>query len=117
MKALFCAKCHDLHSPNPDGSWTFCRCEQSAMRWVDAFRGIANVKALDRSMVRVIGIDNAFLQFAFQDSRHSDTEWRDFHSLETNRAAGFLFHTSRRNCGMVIFQVGETNDVSWEEWQ
>lgn len=117
MKALFCANCNDIRAPNPiNGVWSFCSCEKSAIRWVDGSHGRAEVKAIDKSMVRVIGIDNTFLQFAFHDSVHTDAEWRDLHIMETNRAVGYLFHVSRRNCGMVIFRVGETSDVTWANW-
>lgn len=115
MKALYCSECGDIRAPDPSGEWTYCRCGQAAMRWVDPVKGIAKVKADYRDSVRVIGIDNAFLRFSILTPNPTNEDWRNFHEAETARCVGYLFHTSKRNCGMAVIRVGESNDISWED--
>ena len=138
MKALYCGECGDLRAPSPNGDWTSCYCGQAAMRWVDPRKGIAKVRADDKRFVRVIGIHNGFLRFAVSQISNlpsvptieealekleagnssrfpNDEDWREFHKTAVEESSGYLFHSSRRACGMVIIRIGESNDITWEE--
>jgi hypothetical protein len=101
----------------PKGSVT-CRCGNVTGWWIDPIRGIAKIKAKYKGDVRVIGMHNAFLKFAFHDKigggTHDDSEWKSMHQLVTDHGSEHsMFDKNRRCCPLVIFRVGETSDVSW----
>lgn len=115
MKAILCGICVDIRALPPNGSVT-CRCGNVTAEWVDAQRGTARVQAYSPQDVRMIGIHNGFLKYAFHGEKgHPDHEWRAFHELLAKNSGNSLFAEDRRNAPVVIFRVGETNDVWWWE--
>jgi hypothetical protein len=122
MKSLICGYCNDIRSLRPKGA-TSCSCGHVTAWWVDAVKGIAKVKAADKEMVRILGMHNTFLQYAFSDELRRVTaswdvheEWRKMHNLVTEHLSeGYLFNKIRRNCPFVLIRVGESQDVTWAD--
>lgn len=123
MKALLCAKCHDIRALDPTGAWTTCRCGRVSARWIDPHRGTVSVRAAeqDRAYPRILGLNNAFLVPALEGPSHAEMvkaggqweAWRRRHADATN-APGYIFDKDKRACWACIIRVGETSDVSWE---
>ena len=118
MKLLFCGACHDIRALDPEGAWTVCRCGNLEARWLDPHRGTVGVRAMDREVVRIIGVHNGFLSGAFDPSveKGDNIYWRNLHGIATV-APGYLFDEHKRGCWAAIIKVGETNDVFWETTQ
>lgn len=122
MKALICGMCMDIRALEPKGEWTPCRCGNAEARWLDPARGTVRVRAKDRELVRILGMNNAFLLSAIRGlSRQditaaggTDSAWRRLHG-EAVRAPGYLFDEARRACWACVVRIGETNDIAWEE--
>ncbi|MDP9439061.1 MAG: hypothetical protein M3P49_09985 [Actinomycetota bacterium] len=116
MKAIICGGCVDIRALPPTGS-AVCRCGNVTGEWVDPVRGTVRVEARNREAVRMLGLHNGFLKYAFFERLDgkptTDEQWRRAHGLLTGESKGFLFHDDRRGCPFVIFRVGETNDVWW----
>lgn len=120
MKALVCLGCSTITSPPAQGgAWIECACGQAAMRWTDPAAGLAEVRATDRSITRVLGLNNQFL--GLPDSVHaelaaSDHAWRDQHRQSCRDVApNYLFHADRRDCWAIITRPGDSADVTFRE--
>ncbi len=118
MKAIICGECVDIRALPPTGS-VACRCGNVAGEWMDPARGTVRVEARNRETVRVLGLHNGFLKYAFFErvdgKTTTDEQWREAHKFFTSTAERFLFHDDRRACPFVIFRVGETSDVHWKD--
>lgn len=97
------------------GAPTQCKCGNMTARWLDPQRGTVRVKALDKSAVRFIGLNNSFLSQTLFAPDMTHHEWRDLHAITCNQASGYLFHEGHRNCWAVLIKVGDSNDIAWEE--
>lgn len=127
-KAALCISCADLVSPyrdwDRDRRWRWCQCDEVGVRWRDGARGLLEVTALHGSdYLRVLGINNAFLQLAVWKYPDSPTgsrtaeQWRNLHDLTcTEIDPYYLFHTDNRNCWALVVRVGETGDVSFIDY-
>lgn len=84
-------------------------------RWIDPQKGTVKVRANDRSLARIVGLNNRFLLAAF-DHPHPVTneDWREAHK-EATKAPGYIFDETKRGCWACIVEVGQTNDITWEE--
>ena len=122
MKAIFCGHCGDVRALI-DGETVTCRCGNVSGRWEVAALGLARVRAKNRELARVIGIDNRFLYFTFEGERKegevtlypTNAEWYLHHQACVNSAEGLIFHRMQRACPFAVFRVGQTNDVKWED--
>lgn len=114
MKLVFCLKCCDIRSPNKDESYTVCNCGNVIFRWSDPERGILKLKARDRNLVRVIGLNNQML-LADINVKFNDDGWKEIHQKSCEESTGYLFHKDKRNCWAVVIRVGQSSDVMWEE--
>lgn len=114
MKALICCICMDIRGLDPSRKWTTCRCGNVSARWVDTGPGHVEVRAQDKEAVRMLGLNNAFLEPALTAGVHDrDCEaWASLHKLAT-KAPGFLFDEKWRGCWAVVYSVGETGDTKW----
>jgi hypothetical protein len=75
-KAALCVACTDIVSPRraweTDRRWRWCECDETGARWRDGTKGLLEVTSLRGSAgVRVIGINNLFLQAAVSLNPHS----------------------------------------------
>jgi len=114
MKLLMCGSCMDIHSLPPDGEWGSCRCGNASARWLDSTQGTVEVRAADRSKVRIIGMHNGFLRGAYWSEFYAPpVYWRELHETICQEADGYLFHADKRCCWACVIQVGESNDVFW----
>lgn len=117
MKAIFCGACFDIRALDPDCAWVECRCGNMKAKWLDPHSGTVTVKAKNRSMARMIGLNNMFLQAAFRfrydQPATTSADWKTAHQLATI-APGYIFDEAVRGCWACIIQVGQTNDISWE---
>jgi hypothetical protein len=92
-----------------------CRCGNTEARWLDPQAGTVRVRAKDRSLARILGINNRFLLKAIEGSIGDDwTAWRKLHEEATD-AKGYIFDKTFRACWACILRVGETGDIKWEE--
>lgn len=112
MKALFhYPGCGSIHSPRRDGSWTFCDCGQSAIRWSDPDAGRAEVWSADPISARIIGMNNVVL--TCDSTGLGDGGWRDMHRVSCQVVGtDYLFSSTRRDCWAVLFTPGDTGDVT-----
>ena len=72
MKALICGACMDIRALEPHGEWTACRCGNVKARWVDPVRGTVKVRAEERGLARILGLNNAFLLKAIEGFSHAE---------------------------------------------
>lgn len=120
-KALVCAQCLDIRGLDPHCAWTTCRCGACSARWVDPNRGTVSVRAKDKSLPRILGMNNSFLVQAVEGFTHHQMvaaggqweAWRKLHDTATN-APGYIFDKQFRSCWACVIMVGETGDVKWE---
>lgn len=116
MKALFCANCGDIRSPEPRALLsTHCRCRTCAIWWVDPARGIIKVWCATpaRKYAWIIGVHNWFLA----DPDYL-TEKKTVEFILANTPDTYVF--SRVGSPVVKFRPGYTSDSSWataEEYQ
>ncbi len=118
MKALVCLSCCTIRSPKLDRTWTPCDCGQAAVRWTDPQGGIAEVWAVDRLYVRLLGLHNQVLMHPIVPGLGNpggDAGWRHLHQLTCSQAEGYLFHSDRRDCWAVVTYPGESSDVTFVE--
>jgi len=121
MKALVCASCMDIRALEPTGQWTVCRCGACEARWLDPDAGTVRVRTVDRSLPRILGLNNRFLVSAVKGLTHEfkvaaggqDEAWRELHKLATH-APGYVFDEAKRACWACIVKVNETGDIAWE---
>lgn len=116
MKALVCLKCSTIRSPQTNQQWTHCDCGQSAIRWVDPTKGIAEMWAVEAFYVRLLGLHNEILctpQIVGVPRTGGDASWRHLHEVVCANADGYLFHKDRRNCWAVVTWPGESTDVTF----
>lgn len=122
MKAVLCGVCLDFRALDPSCNWTYCRCGNVSARWEDPDRGTVKVRASDRSKARILGMNNRFLVQGtlglptdlIKQEGGTNAAWRKLHD-EATTAPGYIFDKGHRGCWACIFQVGETNDVTWDE--
>jgi hypothetical protein len=120
-KALVCAQCLDIQGLAPHGEWTTCHCGACSARWVDAQRGTVSVRARDKTLPRILGLNNRFFVQAVEGFTHHEMvaaggeweAWRKLHAESTD-AKGYIFDKEFRACWACIIKVGETGDVTWE---
>ncbi len=135
-KIVFCVACADFVAPysvvgidpnhvgpgQPDyrrnrrvveRRWRWCQCERVGTRWRDAEAGQLEVSALDGpSGLRIIGLNNVFLQMAVEQPPAGHRQWRGLHELAAGSVGPqYLFHQERRACWAVVIAAGETGDV------
>lgn len=117
MKLLYCMECTTIISPQPTANRVrFCDCGQASIRWIDPHSGTLEVKALNLSAVRVIGLNNNMLRAAAigpEEGHSTDDWWRRVHDGLAAEADGYLFNQELRNCWAVIVAQGETSDITW----
>jgi hypothetical protein len=128
-KAALCVACTDIVSPRraweTDRRWRWCECDETGARWRDGTKGLLEVTSLRGSAgVRVIGINNLFLQAAVSLNPHSPDgsrtpeQWRALHDLACEGVEPhYLFHKDRRSCWALVIRVGESGDVTFEPWE
>jgi len=126
-KAALCITCSDIVSPYRDdgglvvgaepGSWRWCQCTETGVRWRDGARGLVEVTSLHGpAQVRVIGINNMFLGLAVTSppdgSSRTGEQWRALHQFACERVEpNYLFHADNRACWALVVRVGESGDV------
>lgn len=118
MKALYCGRCSAIVSGPVDGSWRWCDCGNAAIRWTNPVRGLAEVWADVRALVRVIGLNNRMLHLALTPAGNlNDNEvWRELHQQTTRDVEPhYLFHADKRACWAVIIRPNETADVRFAD--
>lgn len=127
-KAALCVHCADIVAPHrdwrADRSWRWCECEHMGVRWRDGARGLLEVTALHGpEFVRVIGINNSYLQAAVSPNPHTGDagrtaeQWRALHELACERVEPhYLFHRDQRNCWALVVRVGESGDVTFVDY-
>jgi hypothetical protein len=117
-KAALCTHCSDIVAPYRDWrinrAWRWCECDHMGVRWVDGARGLFEVTAMHgEEHVRVIGINNGFLENAVRMDL-TEPEWRELHTASTEAiASNYLFHKDKRACWALIVRVGESGDVAF----
>lgn len=117
MKALLCVGCTDIVAPHrawrTNRAWRWCECGHAAVRWRDGRAGTLEVTSADgRAGVRVLGLDNAFLNAAVADPPSDAQGWRDLHGRVCgNIPPYYLFHADNRACWALIVRPGESDDV------
>lgn len=115
MKALACGLCTDIRALAPtDGVWTSCRCGNVAAAWEDGSAGTARFRARDRAAAFVIGFNNHFLVPSLGGKVTTHELRRKLHDAATS-APNHVFDKERAGCWAVVFRVGETNDVRWDD--
>lgn len=122
-KAAICAHCWDIVSPRrawrTDRSWRWCECDHTAVRWRDGNRGLLEVTSTHGPTgVRVLGLNNAFLEAAIATGVTMDAEeWRLLHSASTELVEPYyLFHKDRRACWALVCAVGQSSDVTFVDY-
>ena len=119
MKALICGICLDIRALDPRGEWVSCRCTNMSARWVDANKGTVVVRAKNKGMARMMGLNNNFLEPAIEmGASHIDCQgscefWKNLHAGAT-KAPGYLFDDKWRGCWAIVYSVGETGDTKWD---
>jgi hypothetical protein len=112
VKALVCLRCSSICSPRLDGTWTYCECADSAIRWVDPHIGTAETWANDPYYSRILGLNNEVLVLPLAPPVH-DAFWRQLHDVSCENAGeDYFFHARRRNCWAVLTLPGESDDVT-----
>lgn len=126
MKLVFCLECGDLFSPGTDAPKT-CGCGYSLAKWHNPKQGWLHVASrAGRYHLRVIGMNNSWIWGAAQaPSFHSsmgdldediDAMHREIAQKTCQEAEGYLFHTSRRNCPVIMVDVMEDRrDIYYKE--
>lgn len=120
-KAAYCTHCSDIFSPCRDWTanraWRWCQCDHAAVRWLDGARGQLEVTAVHGpEYVRVLGLNNAFLEAAAGPLGATLTaeEWRVLHARCAEVVQPYyLFHESNRACWALVVAVGESGDVTF----
>lgn len=126
-KAALCVHCTDIVSPRRswqvDRSWRWCECEHTAVRWRDGDKGLIEVSSLrGPDGVRVLGLNNLFLQYAVADPAARGPvplglmaqEWRELHDACAKHVEPhYLFHADQRACWALVVRVGESGDVTF----
>lgn len=120
-KAALCMHCSDIISPYRDWqtnrAWRWCQCQHAATRWADGDRGLVEVTAVHGpDFVRVIGLNNAFLEAAASPSGAVFTteEWRRLHTACAGVVAPhYLFHKDQRDCWALVVAVGGSGDITF----
>lgn len=124
-KAALCVHCADIFSPyrawQTNRAWRWCQCGHTGVRWRDGERGLIEVSSLHgEDGVRVIGINNSFLEAAVALMRPGGLmaeEWRELHDASTEAVEPYyLFHREKRNCWALIVRVGESGDVAFVDY-
>jgi hypothetical protein len=127
-KAALCTHCWDIVSPRrawqTDRSWRWCECDHSGVRWRDGAKGLVEVTSLHGpDGVRVLGINNQFLECAVSSNPYADDglrsaeQWRNLHELASERVEPhYLFHRDRRNCWALVVRPEESGDVSFVQY-
>lgn len=116
-KAIVCGVCAEVVGPTrqwqTDRSWRWCSCGHSAVRWRDGDRGLLEVVALHGpDDIRVLGLNNGFIEYAFKHPVRDAEAWRTLHRLQAEMVGpGYLFHKDRRNCWALLVKPGESSDV------
>ena len=120
-KALVCAKCMDIRGLDPDSEWTTCYCGACSARWVDPLKGTVRVRASDKTLPRILGLNNRFFIQAVRGLSHEQMvaaggQWEAWRKLHTDatEAPGYIFDKALRSCWACVIKVGETGDVTWE---
>lgn len=120
-KAVLCVHCYDILAPFRDWqtsrAWRWCQCDHAGVRWADGAKGLVEVTAVHGpDYVRVIGLNNAFLDLAVH-ARYTEGGWRKMHELTCAEvAANYLFHADNRNCWALVVRPGESGDVTYVDW-
>jgi hypothetical protein len=118
-KAALCVTCADIVSPYrssaTDGRWRRCECGQAGVRWRNSVTGQLEVTSEGGpDNVRVIGINNMFLQGAVGGYANTPRSWRELHEHTCRTVEPhYLFHQDNRNCWALIVAVGESGDVTF----
>ncbi|HET6915758.1 MAG TPA: hypothetical protein VFH56_06665 [Acidimicrobiales bacterium] len=116
-KAVICKACSDIVSPNPkwleDRSWRWCACLHVATRWRDGSTGQIEVVSLHGpNDLRVIGLNNAVIEYAFAKPPTMSDQWRELHRLQGEMVEPYyLFHKDKRDCWALLVRPGESSDV------
>jgi hypothetical protein len=122
-KAVICAACSDIVSPRraweTDRSWRWCECDHVGVRWRDGNQGTLEVASLHGADgVRVLGLNNDYLQFAWsrnpqtEDGSRTFEQWRALHDYSCERVEPhYLFHADKRACWALLVRPGESGDV------
>lgn len=115
MKALACGLCADIRALHPaNGKWTSCRCGNVEATWEDGAQGRAVFRALEREAAFCIGFNNQFLGPSLEGLVTTHELRRKLHDAATS-APNHVFDKERAGCWAVVFRVGETNDVRWDD--
>jgi hypothetical protein len=120
-KAALCTHCFDIIAPFRDWQtnreWRWCQCDHMGVRWREGARGLIEVTAMHGEQhVRVIGLNNSFLEAAVQMTLTND-EWRMLHDASVDAVEPhYLFHKDRRACWALVVRAGESGDVTFVDW-
>jgi hypothetical protein len=116
MKLVFCLECGDIFSPGKSKPKT-CECGYSLGKWRDPSAGtleVASRYGADVSgALMVVGINNGY--FALARDCKTNKDWREKTQELLEASTGYLFHAEARNSPMVLINVGESNDVFWNQ--
>ncbi len=115
VKALVCGRCGDIQALQEE--WRECKCGQTAARWTDPQRGLAEFRVPADGVMNqcfVLGLNNHLLVPAMEGRLGMFQDFRHYHELATD-APNHVFDKSRAGCWAVVFRVGTTNDVTWAE--
>ncbi|HEV8653136.1 MAG TPA: hypothetical protein VG276_28020 [Actinomycetes bacterium] len=116
-KAAICAACWDIVSPRraweTDRSWRWCECDHIGVRWRDGALGLLEVASLHGADgVRVLGLNNMFLEEGMRTRDADPQGWRAWHEATCEQVEPhYLFHKDKRNCWALLVRPGESGDV------
>lgn len=112
MKAIICAEHGQIHIHTFGQSWTPCECGNVFAKWLDPDAGTVVVAARVKERVRLLGLNNRYLEAALLGRNLSWERFRELHDMATE-APNFLFDKSRIACWAAVVEVGRSNDVRW----
>lgn len=63
--------------------------------------------------VRIVGLNNAFLEGTAHGMNLSDADWRGVHEATCAQVERrYVFHESKRNCWAALLRIGDTADIT-----
>jgi hypothetical protein len=114
MKAIICFETGQVHIHSFSEQWTACTCGNVKAKWLDPNAGTVIVAARNKTTVRLLGLNNAYLIPAINPSGES-LSWEEYQKLHLNavEAPGYLFDKDKIACWAAVVKIGRSNDVRW----
>lgn len=112
MKAIICFAKGNLHIHTFSTEWTVCSCGSTKAKWINPDAGTVVVASKDRSKVKLLGMNNAYLIPACTQGYLTWSEYQLLHENAVD-APGYLFNKDKVCCWAAIVDIGRSNDVRW----